>query len=58
MYKELKKEEKFVTHCSKLFDILGTFLADCIGFTVNNKQGVTSKANDINAEKFPVLNKF
>ena len=34
---------KLVTHGSKLFDILGTFLADCVGFTVNNKQGITFK---------------
>lgn len=37
---ELKvKKKKLVTHCSKLFDVLSTFLADCIGFTVKNKQG-------------------
>lgn len=34
---------KRVTYGSKLFDILGTFLADCIGFTVNNKQRSTFK---------------
>lgn len=28
------------THCSKLFDILSTLLADSISFTVNNRKGV------------------
>lgn len=40
-----KKQEKPITHCSELFDVLGTFLADCIGFTVNNKKGFISKRN-------------
>lgn len=40
-----KNQEKFATHRSKLFDVLGTFLADCICFTAKNKDRFQAKTS-------------
>lgn len=48
---ELKKKNcQTATHCSKLFYILGTFLADCIGFTVKKKRGLFPKIMTCDAD--------
>lgn len=39
-----QKQDKLATHCSELFDILSTFLADCIRFTAKKKH---IKAKDL-----------
>lgn len=50
MESNTKGLSNFVTHCSKLFYVLGTFLADCIGFTVNKERGLFHNVMTYNAD--------
>ena len=53
-----KNVEKSPTHCSELFDILGTFLADCICFTVKEQTGVyilTKPTKNVFVKKMKIL---